>query len=292
MESSQKHLAGVLLILTSTAFFAIAGVFTKMVSADAWVIAGWRGLVGSVLISAYVFWRHRRESRPLQLRLDGRGWFLVVIGALASALFIVSLKNTYVANVAVIYATAPFMAAPIAWFVLRERVTTVMIVASALSLVGVAVTVSAGLGGARLAGDLLAVVMTMMFAIYVVAIKAFRDTPVQWAAALSAFVLFLASWIMSDPLSISARDLMLCSLFGFTFATAMMLMAEGAKMIPIAETALIGTLDVPFAIGFAWLLIGEIPPWHSMIGAVVVVTAVGLQAVADRYLERRKARLA
>lgn len=290
MDPMPRGLLGGMLILASTAFFAVAGVFTKMISADAWVIAGWRGFVGALLISAYVFWRRRREANPASLWLDRRGWFLVIVSAAASALFIISLKNTFVANVAVIYATAPFMAAVIALVVLRERVTATMVLASALSLVGVVITVSSGFGGTRLVGDLLALVMTALFAIYIVAIRGFRDTPVQWTAAVSAFVLFVVSWIAADPLSISGRDLLLCSLFGITFATAMMLMAEGARMIPVAETALIGTLDVPFAIGFAWMLIGETPPLASMIGALVVIAAVTLQGLADYRARRREMR--
>jgi len=70
----------------------------------------------------------------------------------------------------------------------------------------------------------------------------------------------------------------------------MMLMAEGARMIPVAETALIGTLDVPFAIGFAWLLIGEAPPQQSIIGASIVVAAVSLQAGIDLYRNRTRLR--
>jgi len=127
MKPSQQHLLGVLLILAATAFFAIAGVFTKMASADAWVIAGWRGLIGSMLISAYVFWRRRRQNPRQSLRLDRRGWLLVMVTALASILFIVSLKNTYVANMAAIYATTPFVAAGIAWLWLRERVSWLML---------------------------------------------------------------------------------------------------------------------------------------------------------------------
>ena len=101
------------LIVASTAFFGLAGVFTKATAQDAWTIAGWRGLVGSILIAAYVLWRRRSELEDVPLRLGWRGWSLAVVGSLTSLLFIASFKFTYVANVAMIYATVPFMAAAI-----------------------------------------------------------------------------------------------------------------------------------------------------------------------------------
>jgi len=285
---ARSHTIGVLLILASTAFFAMAGVFTKMINADAWVIAGWRGLIGSALIAVYIFWPRRGRVAPRRLWLDWRGWFLVILSSVASSVYIIALKHTYVANVAVIYATTPFLAAGIAFVILRERVRAMMIATSALSLVGVATTVWSGFGGTRLFGDVMALIMTVLFAFYFVAVKGFKDTPIQWTAVISGFMIFLVSILVADPMSIAGRDLLLCLFFGFTFSIALMLMAEGVRMIPVAETALIGTLDVPFAIGFAWLVIGETPPLLSMIGALIVVAAVALQGVGDYYRARRK----
>lgn len=290
MNATQTRLLGALLIVASALFFAIAGAFTKMVTADSWAIAGWRGLVGSILIGSYVLWRRRREAVPHSLRLDRRGWFMVLVSAVASGLFIASMKHTYVANVAVIYATVPFMAAGLAWVALRERIGPMTVLTAVLSMIGVTITVSGGLSSANMFGDSLALAMTAFYAIFIVCIRAWRDTPVNWTAAIAAFLLFLVSWVMTDPLAMTRSDMIICTIFGFTFATAMVLMAEGARMIPVAETALIGTLDVPFAIGFAWLLLSETPPLNSLVGGLIVVAAIALQAMVDLYRTRSAAR--
>lgn len=292
MNETHTRLLGVTLIVASALFFSIAGVFTKMATADSWAIAGWRGLVGSILIGTYALWRRSRQPRPHDLWLDRRGWFMVLLSALASGVFIASLKHTYVANVAVIYATAPFMAAGLAWLTLRERITPVTVLTAVLSMVGVVITVSGGLQGTNLFGDTLALIMTALFAIYIVYIRAWQDLPINWTAAIAALLLFLLSWVMTDPLDISTSDMIICALFGFTFATAMVLMTEGARLIPVAETALIGTLDVPFAIGFAWLLLAEVPPFNSLIGGLIVVAALAFQALVDLYKTRINARAA
>jgi drug/metabolite transporter (DMT)-like permease len=286
MNVMQTRLLGTLLVVASALFFSIAGVFTKMADANAWAVAGWRGLVGSLLIGVYALWRRRRETDPHDLWPDRRGWVMVAISVVAGTLYITALKFTYVANVAVIYATTPFIAAGLAWLMLKERIGPMTVFTAVLSMIGVIVTVINGLGAANAMGDSLAIVTTILFAIYVVCIRAWQDTPVNWTAAIASLLVFALSCIMTDPLAMSQRDMLICTAFGFTFALAMIFMAEGARLLPVAETALIGTLDVPFAIGFAWLLLAELPPANSLVGGAIVVAAIVLQGSIDAVRRR------
>src|SRR3546814_6303102 len=66
-------------------------------------------------------WLERRKPLRRRFHLDRHGWLLAGVGSLASLAFIFSFKLTYVANVAVIYATAPFIAAALGWLLMRER---------------------------------------------------------------------------------------------------------------------------------------------------------------------------
>lgn len=281
LGSDHRHLAGVALVTGSTAFFALAGVFTKVIAADPWTIAGWRGFVGAALIGLYVLWRQRRNGGKSSLRLGWRGWLLAVVGAASSILFIASFKYTYVANVAVIYATVPFIAAAIEWIAFGEHPRLRTMVIAMVSLVGVAIIVSGGLGGANLFGDLLALAMTAGCALYLVMIRTFRDTPVVWAAAVSALLLFAASWFVVDPLAVSARDVIVMCTFGASFAAAVILWTEGAKLLPAAEAGLLGTAEIPLAVVFAWLILAELPPATSIAGGAVVLAAVLIHAIRD-----------
>jgi drug/metabolite transporter (DMT)-like permease len=279
LGSDSKHLAGVALVIASTAFFGLAGVFTKTTTADPWTIAGWRGFVGAALITAYVLWR--RDGGKTSLRLGWRGWLLAVVGAVSSILFIASFKYTYVANVAVIYATVPFMAAAIEWLAFREQPRWRTMATAMISLAGVAIIVSGGFAAANLFGDLLALAMTAGCALYLVMIRAFRDTPVVWAAAVSALLLFAASWFVVDPLAVSAHDMIVMCAFGASFAAAVILWTEGARLLPAAEAGLLGTAEIPLAVLFAWLILAELPPATSIVGGGVVLAAVLIHASRD-----------
>lgn len=93
-------------MIASALVFSLSGVLTKSIEADAWTIACWRGLLGGVLIATYVAWSGRRKPIYQVFRVGREGWVLASVGSLASLAFIYAFKLTYVANVAVIYATA------------------------------------------------------------------------------------------------------------------------------------------------------------------------------------------
>ena len=122
-------------------------------------------------------------------------------------------------------------------------------------------------GTGNLFGDLLALLMTVSSGLFIVMVRAFRNTPVVWAGAISAFVLFILGWFVTDPLAVSARDAVLLDMFGLSFAFATILRTEGSRRVPASETGLIGTTEAPFAILFAFLFLGEIPPVASIVGA-------------------------
>jgi drug/metabolite transporter (DMT)-like permease len=264
-------------------------VLTKSIHADPLTITCWRGFVGSILITVYVLWRRRRSGGRESLRLGWRGWLLAVEGAAASIAFISAFKFTYVANVAVIYATAPFITALLAFVLVREPFRAQTLVAAAVSLCGVAIMVGSGFGSGHLFGDGLALLMTTGSALYMIMVRAFRDTPVVWAGAVSAFLLFVFGWFVTDPLAVSARDAVLLVAFGGSFAAASILWTEGSRLIPAPESGLLGAAEVPFAILFAFLFLGEIAPAASLIGGAIVLCAVFTHAGRDWLVARKSA---
>jgi len=285
---STERTLGIILVSASAAVFALTGVLTKSIHADPLTIICWRGFVGSILITLYVLWRRQRSGGRESLRLGWRGWLLAVEGALASIAFICAFKFTFVANVAIIYATAPFVTALLAFVLVRERFRLQTMIAAAVSLCGVAIMVWSGFGTGNLLGDFLALLMTIGSALYMIMVRAFRETPVVWAGAVSAFLLFVLGWFVTDPLAVSPRDAVLLVTFGASFALSSILWTEGARLIPAPESGLLGSAEVPFAILFAFLFLAEIPPAASLIGGAIVLCAVFAHAGRDWLMARQQ----
>ncbi len=280
-------MTGIVLVALSAVVFSVSGVLTKMIEADGWTIACWRGLIGGLAVIAYVEYRRGDTPRSHAFRLGLRGWILASVGSVASIAFIYAFKLTYVANVAVIYATAPFFAAGLAWLAMREVAKGRTLFAGALSLLGVAIIVSGGLGVGKLPGDLLAVAMTVGNAAYIVLIRKFADVPVVWAGGASALQLFLVGALIGTPFDVSAQDAALLILFGVTFAAAVILWTEGTRLIPSAQSAILGTVEIPCATLLAWVILKEFPPIVAVLGGLVIMLTVLWHAAIDYQQEKR-----
>ena len=285
-----SHGLGVALVLGSAAAFGLAGILAKSIDASAIVIACWRGIFGAIFILAYVLWRRRRDGPEAEgLRLGWQGWTLATVGAVSSLTFIAAFRNTYVANVTIIYATAPFVASGLAYLIIGERTRTQTMLAALASLAGVGFMVSAGFGTGNLFGDLLAMAMTLLSALYIVLIRQFRGTPVVWAGAVSALMVFAFGWIVEDPMAITRKDALLLFVFGIVFAVAVVLWTEGARRVPAAEAGLLGAAEVPLAVLFALVFLAEVPPQASIIGGAIVLASVFAHAGRDWMVARRPA---
>lgn len=271
----RDHRLGIALVSASAVPFAAAGIFTRLIAADVWTVLVWRAVIGGLLIWIYA---RRQESG---VAMGWRGWMLALVGGAASIVFLAAFRMTYVANVTLIYAMAPFAAAGLDRVIRGERVRPEVLRAALFSVAGVGVIVAGGLGGVKVTGDLLAVAMMGLFALYTVLIRAFPGAPVLTAAALSSVPVVGLGLAMGASFSVSGNDAGWLAAFGLSFALAVVLFTEGARRIPAAEAGLYGGLEVPFAVGLAWLVLGEAPPVLTLAGGALVVGAVLWRGVAD-----------
>ncbi|MCH2249987.1 MAG: DMT family transporter [Cognatishimia sp.] len=113
------YMVGVFLLVASAVTFSSAGLFTKGVVASAWAVIFWRGLFAAILTTAWV--GQRGALRQELVEMGKSGLAVGVIGAIGTAAFIPAFKLTSIANVALIYAVAPMIAAALAWLWMRER---------------------------------------------------------------------------------------------------------------------------------------------------------------------------
>ena len=281
---------GVFLVLVSAVAFSLAGTFTKLIQADTMVIACWRGLFGWLAILVFLWMRDKVPPIKAMRRLGWRGWCLASVGALASLAFIAAFKMTYVANVAIIYATAPFVAGLLEWCLLRTVMRPAVLAATGLSILGIMVMTGgydrSGTMAGTLAGEGMAVLMTIGMALFMVLVRVFRETPVVLAGGVSGLQLFLAGWILAAPLEVSLWDLILLVSFGLAFAAATILLIEGTKRITASESGLLGAAETPFAILFAWIFLAELPPQESFLGGALVLLAVLGYALRDWWRAR------
>ncbi|MBC6439636.1 MAG: DMT family transporter [Rhodospirillales bacterium] len=281
-QARNAETLGRLLVIGSAVAWSGAGIFTKSVEADVWTVLFWRGALAAVLMWAYLVWRQGGSALTDASRLGLAGWAAAAVGSAATICFIAAFKNTAVANVAIIYATAPFAAAAIALFWMREAPGCTTLVAAAFCVIGVAVMVGGSSGTPNLSGDLLAVGMTVLMALMMVIMRRYPQRPMTLAVGpISSLQLVLVGWLMTDPLAISGYDLLLVCAFGIAHAAATIMLAEGVLRIRAAEAGLLSTLEMPLVPLWGFLFLAEVPGmWTVVGGGIVLVTLVGYLTTA------------
>lgn len=266
------HTAGVILVVVSAIVFSSAGIFTKGVAADAWTVIFWRGLAAATFTLIYMI---LRGGFWAEVQAFGKPALLVTIMmAAGTAAFIPAFKLSTVANVALIYAAAPFVAAALSWIVIKEKPTSTVVIASIAAMFGVVITVSKSFGSSQILGDLLAFWMTLMMAGVVVVYRKYPDTTAALPAALSSIILLPFAVLFSTPSGVLSNELPILTLFGLVFAVASVTLSEGARRLPSAEAALLSILEMPLAPVLALLILSEVPPVQTVFGGIIILVAV------------------
>ena len=258
-----------------------AGVLQRELSVDTATQVFGRAVFAALALLVFVVLSERRGVvRPFASM--GRAELAVAVcTAIASGTFIVALNHTTVANVLFMQAVAPIAAALIAWVALHESVSRRTAVAMVVALGGVAVMVG-GPGGSANLGIGLSVVMTLAFALAVVITRHRRDISMAPAICLSQVIVIVVAAPFADPSTIDGHDLALLALLGVgQMGLGLAFLTIGARLIPAAEVALITLLEVVLGPLWVWIAFSERPSTATLIGGVVVVLAVVVQAGGD-----------
>jgi drug/metabolite transporter (DMT)-like permease len=265
---------GLVLVTVATVMWSSAGLFVRMLDLDVWTTLGWRSVFGGltlVIISLF----GQRTKAPTAATPYGMYALLGLFSALSMFGYIASLKLTTVANVLSIYATVPFIAAGLAYFLIGERIERRVLTASCVAFVGVLIVAGFALRLTDLAGNGLALLMTVTFSILLVMARkhtSLRLAPVN--AIGSGLCVLLCLPLMSHALP-SAGELAILAVFGSTTSgIAYLLYMTGGRYIPSGEAGLIGLMDVVLGPLWVWLAFAEWPGGSTIAGAALILLAV------------------
>ena len=276
-DTRSDYSVGVVLLIISAVAFSSAGIFTKGVEAAAWSVIFWRGVFAALSTTAYA-----ASRGTLKQEFSGMGWSglaVGIVGAAGTAALIPAFKLTDIANVALIYAASPFLAALLAWLTIAERVSRRTALGAFGALGGVIVIVAGSIGSVNLRGDGLALAMTLAMATIMVIYRARPDTPTAGPSVMQSLTLIPLALMFGNPLGTTPAEIAILAAFGILHAVASVTLAEGAKRVPSGQTALIGALETPLAPILAVLILTELPGRATVVGGAIVLTAVLLSLI-------------
>ncbi|HLG83254.1 MAG TPA: DMT family transporter [Bradyrhizobium sp.] len=291
-EADSDRRIGTALVIAAAVAWSTAALFTRLLALDAWTILFWRGLFGGGLITAFHLLLQGRAGLRDLVRLGRGGWLVASLSTLGMVAFIPALQTTNVANVAVIIATQPFVAAALAWLWFRERARMETLLASLVALTGVAIIVSDAQSFADISGIGLACIMILAVSGMTVAIRRYRKTSMVAAAAMSNFLGSLVSIPFAhDIVGVTGHQVLVLAMFGCCqVALGLTFFTLGSRHLPSGQASLIGTLETPLMPFWIWLAFAELPTARAFVGGALVMGAVVFDIVGSGRMRARQAR--
>ncbi|HET6222253.1 MAG TPA: DMT family transporter [Dongiaceae bacterium] len=286
-SAAVQHRRGLLLVAGAAIVWSSGGAIARMIEADPWTTIFWRSAFACLALLLYLVVRDRGRLLETFRGLGLPGLVLALCFATASTSFVVALSLTTVANILLIQATAPFIAALLGWILMRERVRRRSWLAMFAALVGIAIMVWDSLSRGSVPGTLLSILIGISFAGAIVTTRRHRDIRMTPAACLATAITALAALAWGTPLAVSAADLGYTALFGAgQLALGLILFTNGARLVPAAQAALMSVLETILGPIWVWLAFAENPgPWVLLGGAIVVVALV-IHTLVDLRLSR------
>jgi len=279
---------GALLVACAAMCWSSGGLIARLVTTSPWTTSLWRSLFASSFL-AVVLWILRGRGIFRQWRDGGRPVVAVAVCmALASTCFIFSLAHTSVANTLILISTGPYVAGLLGWMLLGERVAPRTWLTMGVALAGAVVMVSDSYSRGAIVGDLLAIVMAGSFATATVLVRRHPEIQMAPAAALATALTALVALPFADPLETGPRDLALLAFFGVgNFGAGFLLFMAGARLIPAAQSALIGMLETVLGPLWVWLVLNERPGAASLAGGALILAALMANTLVDLVTPRR-----
>ena len=285
---------GYLLVFLSALMWSLGGTIARFITIDdSWTVVFWRSVWAAAFLIAFMAWRDGpRGTLKLFRDMGLPGLAVAVCFATASTCFVVALSYTKVANILLMQAGVPLLAALLSWLLFREKVSAATWAAIAGVIVGVAIMVSESLGGAvSPIGDGLALLIAFMFSIATVITRRFAQVRMTPATCLGTILAALFAASQVGQFAVSPRDMGFLFAFGvINLGVGLAFFATGARLVPAAGAALLGTFEPILGPIWVWLVHGEVPSARTMVGGVVVVAALLVHIGLELRRQSRPAR--
>jgi len=265
------------MVLTSALIFSSNGLIVRLLNdATPFQALFYRSLgmsLGLFLAYALIF---RSQFKGFVTGIGPVGLFgAFLLGASASGM-VFAMFNATVANVVFVSSAIPFFTAALAWLILREKISRLVLVFMAIAFIGISIMVSGGISLGVAFGNMMALASALMYALFVIVIRWNEQTNMTPMVAFAGIWICILVPLFSDGItSIGAWDFALCIFWGSCVAAVgHTLFVMAARNLPGAEVTFIMLLEFVLAPIWVWWAINEVPATTTLVGGTLVIGAL------------------
>jgi drug/metabolite transporter (DMT)-like permease len=286
---SGEHRKGFWLTLGGVLAFTPDSLLIRLTAVDSFTLAFGRGILGGTVILLGFALYARGEFFGAVRNLGRWGALVCVLQAACAVAFYAAFSYTSVANVLVIFACTPLIAAVLSKMIFNEGTSSATRWAIVGAALGLMVVASGSLDSIQWFGDSLALLNAAILALLYTILRGHREINMVPAAGigllLSAVVaLMFAKFPVMD--SVQWASLVLAGLV--MLPLALVLITLGPRYLPAPEVAMISLLEAVLGPLWVWWVIGENPGWRTIAGGSVVITVLMVHSAVRLRSEGRQ----
>ncbi len=267
---------GLIFMLLGAAFlWSTGGFLIKLVDLSSFQIAGLRSLITASMLLVVI------KKPTLKFSLNK------ILGAIAyasmSIFYISATKMTTAANAIMLQYTAPIYIAIFGGWMLRERATKKDWVTILFVIFGMVLFFFDDIGGGMLKGNIIAIFSGVALAFNTIFMRRQKDeNPLE-----NVFWGCILTFIVTSPFSFTkmpdTKSIVGLFLLGiFQLGVSYILYSKAIKKVPALEATFISLVEPILSPIWVFLAVGEIPGFFSVIGGIIVLTAITINCLTFR----------
>lgn len=274
MDTLTDRRKAVIFIILAATLWSTGGLMIKATSWQPLAILGGRSIFSSIVLLLYV--------RRIPIKWTRWKILASVSHILTASLFIMATKMTTAANAIFLQYTAPvYIVLLAAWF-LHERPSRMDWASMVIIFFGMLLFFGDKLSLNGLYGNLLAVISGITLALLTVSMRAQKNgSPAESILLANIFTAIVGfPFILKEAWTVT-NWLIILYLGVFQIGFSFLFFSIAIKHIPALEATLISTLEPVLNPVWVFLFIGEKPGLFALVGGVIVLGGVALNAISS-----------
>ncbi|MCS7125925.1 MAG: DMT family transporter [Aigarchaeota archaeon] len=272
------RMLGFILVGLAAIIWGSNGVIVNTVYADALVIAFYRALFATVILTPFVSLYKRREFIEAL-----REWKLLILNGLMNSLgwvsLFISMKLIPIANAVLLNYLAPIFVALAAPLVLKEKVRKITMISLMLSITGVLMMLYNQFGEVNWIGISYGLLSSLFYAIFILLSKKIREGVSSYILASYTYIftlIFLGIFtiFMSYDLYLGEYfppQLILMGVMNTAFAVTIYF--HGLGLIEAQRAVILTYLEPVTAAVLGTIILGQMLSSETLIGGILIILA-------------------
>lgn len=263
-------------------FLAAAGVIVlspdsllvRLIEVPFFTLMFWRGIFMFLILNAFLKIQHKANFLSHWKKVSKQTIVMSIIFAVSTYAFVASLHYTSVAHTLLIVGSSPVITALFAVFILKEMPVVKVWLAMFVILAALFFVVQQPSQVSSIKGDLLALISAIILGYVFVYVRQHDAIDQIQALSLTGLWVALIALFFNPILEVTIGNALALFFLALIVGAAFSMITLSARYIAAPITSMFMPLETVLGVFLVWLIIGEEPTLSTILGGVVVITAL------------------